>query len=334
MDKLDQVRWGIIGCGDVTEVKSGPGLQKAEGSSLVAVMRRNGRLAEDYAKRHGVAKWYSDAQALIDDPDVNAIYVATPPDSHATYVVAAAKAGKPVYVEKPMGRSYQECVSMVAACEEADVGLYVAYYRRALPRFLKIKSLIESGAIGDVRYVKIQQHQYLRDDELAELKPWRVIESISGGGKFLDYGSHTLDIMAYLLGDITYVDGTATNGGGAYDVEDTVTANLTFGENILGTGTWCFAAFEDDDKNEIVGSIGKLKFSIFGTEPVELRTRSGIETFDIKPPAHIQQPLIQTIVDELRGIGECHSTGLTAAKTNHIMDQVLAGYKVQSGKGV
>lgn len=334
MQKLERVQWGIIGCGDVTEVKSGPALQNAEGSELVAVMRRNGLLAEDYAKRHAVSKWYNNAQALIDDPEVNAVYVATPPDSHASYVLAAAKAGKPVYVEKPMARTYDECVSMVDACKAADVPLYVAYYRRGLPRFLKIKSLIESGAIGEVRYAKIQQHQHLRKEELTDHKPWRVIEAISGGGKFLDYGSHTLDIMAYLLGDISQVAGSATNTAGAYTVEDTVTINLTFGENTLGTATWCFSAFEDYDMNEIVGSKGKLKFSTFSAEPVVLRTASGIETFDIKPPDHIQQPLIQTIVDELRGIGQCQSTGVSAARTNRVMDQVLAEYRTQSQAGV
>ena len=260
VNKLEHVRWGIIGCGDVTEVKSGPGLQNAEGSTLVAVMRRNGLLAEDYAKRHGVAKWYDDAQALIEDPDVNAIYVATPPDSHATYVLAAAKAGKPVYVEKPMGRTYDECLAMLEACKAADVPLYVAYYRRGLPRFQKIKSLIESGGIGDVRYAKIQQHQILREEELTDQKPWRVIEAISGGGKFLDYGSHSLDIMAYLLGDVSQVAGSAMNGAGAYEVEDTVSANLTFGDSILGTATWCFAAFEDYDMIVIVGSKVTLYF--------------------------------------------------------------------------
>src|SRR5882757_10269989 len=103
------IRWGIIGCGDVTEVKSGPALQRATGSALVAVMRRDRAKAEDYARRHGVARAYDDAAALIADPDVDAVYVATPPSSHAAYTLAAARAGKPVYVEKPMALSHAEC---------------------------------------------------------------------------------------------------------------------------------------------------------------------------------------------------------------------------------
>lgn len=156
---MTTIRFGIIGCGNVTEVKSGPGFQKADQSALVAVMRRNGDLAQDYARRHGVPRWYTDAQALIDDPEVDVVYVATPPGSHLEYTLAAARAGKPVYVEKPMALNGAECDRMLAACREAQVPLYVAYYRRALPRFLKVKELLEAGAIGDIRYAATVQYQ-------------------------------------------------------------------------------------------------------------------------------------------------------------------------------
>ena len=159
------IRWGIIGCGNVTEVKSGPGFQKATNSALVAVMRRNAALAEDYARRHGVPRWYADAQALIADPEVDAVYVATPPASHMEYALACARAGKPVYVEKPMARTLAECEAMIDACRSAGVPLFVAYYRRTLPRFLKIKELVESGALGDVRLVTVTLHQKPAPDD-------------------------------------------------------------------------------------------------------------------------------------------------------------------------
>src|SRR5687768_17696565 len=124
---MKPIRWGIIGCGDVTEVKSGPALQNAEHSRLVAVMRRTGSLARDYAERHGVPRWYDDADALIGDPEVDAVYVATPPDSHKDYTLRAARAGKPVYVEKPMALNFAECQAMVQACRDAGVPLFVAF---------------------------------------------------------------------------------------------------------------------------------------------------------------------------------------------------------------
>jgi predicted dehydrogenase len=142
------INWGIIGCGDVTEVKSGPAFNKVEGSRLVAVMRRNASLAEDYARRHKVPKFYSDASELIHDREVDAVYVATPPDTHAVYGIAAIEAGKPVYIEKPMALNYEECLRINEAAEKHKVPVFVAYYRRTLPGFLKVKGLIDNGAIG------------------------------------------------------------------------------------------------------------------------------------------------------------------------------------------
>ena len=208
------IRWGIIGCGNVTEVKSGPGFQKAANSALVAVMRRNAALAEDYARRHGVPKWYADAQALIADPEVDAVYVATPPASHMEYALACARAGKPVYVEKPMARTLAECEAMIDACRSAGVPLFVAYYRRTLPRFLKIKELVESGAIGDVRLVTVTLHQKPAPDDVDPVKrPWRVLPEIAGGGKFLDLASHTLDFLDYTLGPIVAGQGSGRQPG-------------------------------------------------------------------------------------------------------------------------
>ncbi|KHE70082.1 Gfo/Idh/MocA family protein, partial [Halobacillus sp. BBL2006] len=173
--KFEKVRWGIIGCGDVTEKKSGPAFQKVENSELVAVMRRTGELAKDYAERHGVPKWYDDADALINDPEVDVVYIATPPSSHKEYTLKAAQAGKPVYVEKPMARNFDESNEMVAACKEAGVPLYVAYYRRAQERFLKIKELLDENRIGELRFVSSTQYQVAREDvkDPGNL-PWRV----------------------------------------------------------------------------------------------------------------------------------------------------------------
>ena len=325
---MKTVRWGIIGCGNVTEVKSGPALQKVEGSSLVAVMRRRGDLAEDYARRHNVPRWYDDAEALIGDPEVNAVYVATPPDAHEMYTIMAAEAGKPVYVEKPMARSYQECQAMIEACREAGVPLYVAYYRRGLPRFLQVKALIESGAIGEVRFVSVMLYQpsSARDHDPQNL-PWRVIPEIAGAGYYFDLASHTLDYLDYALGPIREVQGFATNQGGYYDAEDIVTGSFVFESGVHGVGTWCFTACAHVDLNEIVGSEGVVRFSTFGVEPVVLETREGATEFPIDNPPHVQQPLIQTVVDDLLGTGTCPSTGESAARTSRVMDEMLKGYR-------
>ena len=319
---MKTIRWGIIGCGDVTEVKSGPGFRKADHSELVAVMRRDGKLAEDYARRHNVARWYDDADALIADPEVDAVYVATPPSSHKDYTLRAAAAGKPVYVEKPMAMNHAECLEMISACRAADMPLFVAYYRRALERFLRIKALLEDGAIGTPRFVNTLLYQENRVEPDVDV-PWRVLPDIAGGGLFVDLASHTLDFLDFALGPIRSARGFAANQGGHYPAEDIVCGAFEFESGVLGTGSWCFTAFEEVDQTEIIGTAGKIAFSTFDDTPIRLTTADGIEEISIAYPDHIQQPLIQSIVGALNGMGSCPSSGESGARTAGIVEQLL-----------
>jgi predicted dehydrogenase len=319
------IRWGIVGCGDVTEVKSGPGFQLAERSALVAVMRRDRARAEDYARRHDVPRFYDDAAALIADPEVDAVYVATPPSSHRDYVLDVARAGKPVYVEKPMALNHAQCRAMIDACAAAGVPLFVAYYRRALPRFLQVKQLLDSGQIGDVRLVMVSlwqparpQHGDRRDP------PWRVVPAIAGGGLFVDLACHTLDLLDFLLGPIARAAGNTGNQAGLYAAEDVVAATFVFQSGVQGAGAWGFATGESLDRVEIVGSRGTVAFSTFGDGPIVLMTEGQRSTFDIPHPPHIQQPMIQAVVDALTIGGTPPSTGVSGARTSWVMDQILA----------
>lgn len=321
---MTTIRWGIIGCGDVTEVKSGPAFAKARNSALVAVMRRNGDLARDYAVRHGVPAWYDHAEALVQDRDVDAVYVATPPNAHCEYVLLAARHGKPVYVEKPMALNHDECAQMLDACRAAGVPLFTAYYRRALPRFLRVKTLLDQGAIGAPRAVEIALHR--RHVPTGGALPWRVDPAISGGGLFLDLGSHTLDLLDDLLGPVTDVSGGAANQGGFYPAEDNVSASLAFESGVRGAGVWCFTADRDEDRVEIVGTDGRVGFSTFDEAPVVLERNGHAESLAVAHPPHVQQPLIQTIVDELNGEGRCPSTGESGARTTRVMDTLLRTY--------
>jgi predicted dehydrogenase len=330
-NSLTEVRWGIIGAGDVCEVKSGPAMNKIQHSRLVAVMRRNADKAQDYAMRHGVPKWYDDADNLINDPEINAIYIATPPGSHEAYTLKAAQAGKPVYVEKPMARTYTECVSMVEACERAGVPLFTAFYRRSLPNFLKIQSILREGILGDVRYVNILLNKTPQPDIVWASNNndnWRIIPEISGGGYFFDLASHQLDMMDFLFGPVQGAQGIARNQAGIYNAEDIVAGTFYFENGIVGQGTWCFTTSKASDKEvtTIVGSKGQLSFPFFSDHSVTLEVNGKekeIMKFDI--PVNIQQPLIQTIVDELRGVGKCPSTGVSGARTNKVMEILAKG---------
>ena len=320
---MNEVRWGMIGCGNVTEIKSGPGFQKAHNSSLVAVMRRNGELAREYAIRHDVPKWYDDAAKLINDPEVDAVYIATPPDKHMEYTIMCAEAGKPVYVEKPMARNYEECQKMIEACKKANVPLFVAYYRRALVRYQKVKELVDEK-LGDIRYVNVQFNRMANAVKNAEGQTWRAIPAISGGD-FVELTSHTIDLLDFLLGPIESVKGAGSNLGGEYDFEDMITAQFQFKNGVHGIGAWCFSAFGDEDYIEIIGSHGKIKFttSFNNPAPVKFISNAGVKLYDIVNPIYVEQPMIQTIVDELTGNGRCVSTGESAARTSWVMDQIL-----------
>ncbi len=326
---LDSLRWGIIGCGAVTEVKSGPALQRAAHSSLVAVMRRDGGKARDYARRHGVPSWYDDAASLIADPEVNAIYVATPPSTHKAYALMAIAAGKPVYVEKPMAMDARECEAIIAAGQAAGVPVFVAYYRRALPRFAKVRELLDAGAIGSPRAAHVVLHQPLHPRYAQPAAShWHVQPAVSGGGLFMDLGCHTLNLLDWLFGPIVAANGQATNQLGAYAAEDSVAMSFAFGNGLIGTGLWQFGSFGHRDSVEIVGDSGRLSFATFGDGPITLETRSGSETFSITNPLHVQQPLIETIVAELRGErGACPADAESGARTAWVMDQILRDYR-------
>jgi predicted dehydrogenase len=328
---MKQVYWGMIGCGDVTELKSGPAFNRIAHSNLVAVMCRHADKAADYAKRHSVPRWYYRADDLLSDPQVNAVYVATPPSSHAEYTIRALQAGKPVYVEKPMALTYAQCQEMIAAARQAQVPLFVAYYRRRLPRFLKIKELVDTGAVGTVRTVHIEMYRPVqaRDRQPDDLQ-WRVLPEIAGGGHFVDLAPHQFDFLDFLLGPIVSVQGMASNQAGLYPAEDVVGAQFLFHNGVLGSGLWCFTASEKCQMDEvrIAGSGGYITFSTFDHQvPVTLEHAAGSETFDFPKTDPIQQPLIETVVDALLGRGTCPSTGESGARTTWVIDQILDDYR-------
>lgn len=330
----DRVRWGILGVGDVCEVKSAPAMQKIQNSEVVAVMRRNANKAKDYAERHGVSTWYDDADKLINDPNVNAIYIATPPNAHSELTIKAAKAGKPVYVEKPMARTTAECQQMIDSCKEENVPLYIAYYRRRLPNFEKLKSLLNEGVIGDIRMVKIEMFKTLDPDIVADITSsmavnWRTDPEVAGGGYFFDLAAHQLDYLDYVLGPIKSVSGHAANQAGAYKAADIISASFEFENGVIGSGSWCFNSDAISEKEEVIfiGSKGQIRMPFFGTPKLYLeRSTSAIETFEFEMPQHIQQLLIQTVVDDLLGTGECPSTGETAIRTNWVMEEMTKNY--------
>ncbi len=325
------IRWGIIGCGNVTEVKSGPVFNKVPGSVLVAVMRRNEALARDFAARHNVAAWYKDAADLINDPAVNAVYIATPPSSHAQYAIMAMEAGKIAYVEKPMAAHYSDCLEMIKVSEKTGISLFVAYYRRNLPYFIKVKELLDAGKIGKLLYATINMHICPRpDDYNKDSLPWRVKPEIAGGGYFYDLACHQLDLFNWFFGEATIASSSVFNRRGLYDAEDTVFADILYSSGLPVSARWCFSAGNEEHTDNIVfhGDKGSLEFSTFDFTPIKVSTISGFEEHLPGNPENIQYCFIKHMVESLTRGGMSLGNGREAAHVNWLMDTIL--HKLQS----
>ena len=324
---MKQINWGFIGCGEVTEKKSGPAFAEVEGSSIEAVMSRNANKAQLYAERHNISKWYTDAQELINDPKVNAIYIATPPSSHATFAIMAMKAGKPVYIEKPLAASYEDCARINRISNETGVDCFVAYYRRYLPYFKKVKQIIQSGTIGKVTNVQLRFSVPPRelDYNSSSTKPWRLQPDIAGGGYFYDLAPHQLDTLQELFGIITRAHGYCANVGHLYKAEDTISACFMFENGLPGSASWCFVGHKSarEDCIDVIGEKGMMSFSVFDYKPIRVITSEGTRSVIVPNPPYVQLPIIKNVIEDLQGIGTCESTSISATPVNWVMDRIL-----------
>jgi len=320
-----EIVWGIIGCGNVTERKSGPAFNKIPGSRLHAVMRRDAKKAEDYAQRHQVPRWYINAEALINDPEINAVYVATPPAFHEEYTLAALRAGKDVYVEKPVTTSVASCKRMIKAAETMGRKLTVAHYRRALPYFRAIRQAIDDGEIGKVMLVRLTMFQAHRTKLIAQTEHnWRVLPELSGGGLFFDLAPHQLDILIWMLGEPQSSTGIALNQAKLYPAEDTVTGIMQLPDNVLFSGNWCFTVPEifKQDSCEIIGDKGSISFPMFGNA-FAIQNNQGARIQEFTHPEHIQQPMIGRVVSYFLDQGDNPCSCSEALKSLQVMETFL-----------
>ena len=322
---MGKINWGIIGCGDVTEMKSGPAFNKVPDSALLAVMRRDGSLAEDYARRHNVPRWYDDGFKLINDPDINAIYIATPPSSHEQYCLAAIQAGKPVYLEKPMSNNYASACRMAAAASAKSVKLVVAHYRREQERFKTIKQLLSDRIIGEPLLVRLDYatppltKAQLTDPRMA----WRVDPAIAGGGLFHDLAPHQLDLMYYFFGPAQKAVGISANQGNAYIADDLVAGNIFFASGVAFSGIWCFNAMEAADSCEIRGTAGSISFEVFGKNEIQLEAKGRSTILSFKNLQHVQQPMIEATVQFFLDKGPCPCSGHEGAAVMQLLEAFI-----------
>lgn len=322
---MEKVKWGIIGCGDVAELKSGPAFQKSSTSELLAVMRRNSEKAKDFAERHKVPLWYDNLDDLLKNQNINAVYIATPPATHLEITLKSIKAGKNIYLEKPMALDPTEALKIAEALQGNPVKLTIAHYRRKMPAFLKIKELLEQEVIGKLRLVDIQIFQPSKSDIIADTSEnWRIDPAISGGGYFHDLAPHQIDLMYYFFGDYDRAEGFSVNQSQMYKADDLVNGIIQFKNGVQLRGVWCFNVSEIEKKDSciIYGSKGSIEFSFYG-DNVKLNLDTNSETFSFEPIPHVQQPMIETTNNYFLGNSSNPCSAEEGLVTMRIMDAFI-----------
>lgn len=317
------INWGIIGVGNVCEKKSGPAYQKINGFHLKAVMRRDFSKAKEFAKRHNIEIYYSNADELINNPEIDAIYIATPPNNHLEYALKVAEAGKICCVEKPMAVSFDECQKMYSAFKEKNIPLFVAYYRRSLPRFEHIKTWIDREEIGDIRHIHWALSKPANEIDLSKNYNWRTDKNIALGGYFDDLASHGLDYFHYILGEVESVSGQSANQQELYSAKDAFSASWIHKNGVTGSAFWNFGSWKREDHAEILGSKGSIIFSIFDENPIQLITPKETISLTIEHPENIQLCHVENMRNHLDGTKQHPATGETALHTAWIMDKIL-----------
>ena len=306
---LKEIKWGFIGCGKVVQDKSGIAFNTVPDSSIFAIMRRNLEDAHTSANLFNAQYWFDNINDLLAS-GINAVYIATPPGLHYKQAMACCDAGKPVYIEKPFARNYTEAYSITEAFRKREVPLYVGHYRRALPRFIKIKQILDENQIGKVCSVDFKLNRIFSKQEA------------------LNIAAHTLDIIAFLFGDINEINGFAVNNGTECPLEDTVVLSFQTKKRIIGTACFNCISNEKSDRMIVKGTKGSLEFSIHGRHDIVVNNyvSNSIDIIEIKDPKVIEEPMIKSVVDDLLKRGDCPCTGEDALSTYLAIDKVLDNF--------
>jgi len=320
MEKV--IRWGFLGCGKVVQKKSGEAFRSVPNSEIAVIMRRNLEAAKESAERFGAPKWCDNTEELL-SADIEAVYIATPPGLHYEQAMECLNAGKAVYLEKPFARNYTEAKALTEAFERAGIPLYVGHYRRALPRFLKIREMLNENVIGQVKSIDFYLNRIFSQKEAEN--SWLYNPILSGGGKYYDIAPHTVDIINFLFGNITEVQGSAKNLETGCPLENIVEMSFVTERGAKGIAKFNCVAEEKSDRMMVTGTNGSMEFSVHGKTDVIVKDMDGnvLEQFDLPDPKAVEEAMVQSVVEDLLGISECESKAKDVLVTYKIIDEVL-----------
>jgi predicted dehydrogenase len=318
---MADVRWGLIGCGDIARKRVAPALRDGEGGRLVSVSRARAELAEEFAKAFGVDRWYADWREQVRDPGIDAVYVATPVDQHAGQTIAAAEAGKHVLCEKPMALQAADCDRMIAACKANNVRLGVAYYRRFYPVVKRIKEMLEWEELGRIVLAQVNAFESFNPKPW-EPRAWLVDPAHAGGGPMMDFGSHRIEVFLNLLGPVSDVTGFLDRVRFERKVEDTAIAVFRFESGARGQVTVTHAAAEPRDTLDIYGTTGSIHVESLNRGDLRVVGAFGDRIETHPPHANLHQPLIEDFTMALRKMREPGVTGQTGREVQRLLDQI------------
>jgi predicted dehydrogenase len=316
------VGWGLVGCGDIAAKRVAAALAQADGSTLVTVARARAALAAEFAERHGARRWQADWRDVLEDPEVDAVYLATPAHLHAEQATAAAEAGKHVLCEKPMALDAAGCERMIAAARAHGVRLGVAYYRHHYPVVARLRELLASGEIGEPVLAQVQAFEPF-DPGPDHPRAWLMRRSESGGGPMADFGCHRIEVLLDLLGPVAEVHGFPDNVRyKEREVEDTCVAHLRFREGAVAVLAVTHAALESRDTLEILGTRGSAQVSVLNQGALRVLTGGGTREEQHPPHPNLHQPLVEDFVAAVREDREPAVTGEVGLEVARVMARI------------
>jgi predicted dehydrogenase len=323
------VRWGLIGAGDIAQKRVAPALRDVSRSRLLGVARADAERAEAFARSFGADRWYRDYRELLADPEVDAVYVATPVHLHAEQTIAAAEAGKHVLCEKPMALDVAECDRMIAAARRHGVRLGVAYYRRFYPVVDRIKALLAAGEIGTPVLCQANAFEWL-DMPADHPRGWFLRKAESGGGPMFDFGCHRIEVLLNLFGNARRVSGLLANVFFARDVEDTAAALFEFEQGTCAMLAVTHATSEPRDTLDVFGTRGAIHVPNLNRGELTI-TGGGSTRSEAHPPAqNLHAPLVEDFVEALLGGRDPAVGGVTGRAVAAIEAQIYAGSRPAS----
>jgi predicted dehydrogenase len=319
-----QIGWGLIGCGDISRKRVAPALRDMPEADFVAVSRAQPALAAAFASEFGARKSYVHWQELIRDPEIDAVYLATPVHLHSEQTIAAAEAGRHVLCEKPMALNAVDCDRMIAACRANNVKLGIAYYRHFYPVIARIREILASNELGIPILAQINAFERFNPAP-GQPRHWFVNKAQAGGGPMMDFGCHRIEVLLDLLGPIVNVKPDVSSILFDREVEDTAIAVFQFASCVRAVLSVTHAAMESQDTLDLFCSEGSIHVPVLNRGELQIRTAQSERLESHPPHANIHQPLIEDFTLALVAGANPVVDGTIGREVARIEEMIYAG---------